>query len=157
MSDPTPGSKSSFEVKCITWDSPEIETVKSIRLRVFVDEQKVPRELKIDEIDPGAYHVLATNAESKPCGTGRMFTSSTDATTAKIGRMAVLETYRSTGCGKAILGAIIDHAKKQGYEYAELSAQTHAVGFYEKQGFIPEGPVYDDAGIPHRTMRMKLT
>ena len=35
-----------------------------------------------------------------------------------------------------------------------LSAQTHAIDFYARFGFVAEGEDYDDAGIPHRTMRM---
>jgi predicted GNAT family N-acyltransferase len=31
-----------------------------------------------------------------------------------------------------------------------LSAQLQAVGFYERQGYVVEGPVYLDAGIEHR-------
>jgi len=35
-----------------------------------------------------------------------------------------------------------------------LSAQTHAIAFYERFGFVAEGEAYDDAGIPHRMMRL---
>ncbi|MEO0503034.1 MAG: GNAT family N-acetyltransferase, partial [Pseudomonadota bacterium] len=37
-----------------------------------------------------------------------------------------------------------------------LGAQTHALSFYEKLGFEAFGPVYDDAGIPHRDMERAL-
>ena len=33
-----------------------------------------------------------------------------------------------------------------------LSAQCHAIAFYEKSGFVAEGPVYEEAGIDHRRM-----
>lgn len=39
---------------------------------------------------------------------------------------------------------------------ARLGSQTHAIGFYEKLGFAAEGPEYDDAGIPHRDMTLRL-
>jgi predicted GNAT family N-acyltransferase len=47
-------------------------------------------------------------------------------------------------------------AKAQGMTRLVLSAQTHALGFYEKAGFIPEGSIYDEAGIPHRSMSLNL-
>ena len=54
-------------------------------------------------------------------------------------------------------GAMIDELRRQpGITRAKLGSQTHALGFYERLGFIAEGPVYDDAGIPHRDMVMVL-
>ena len=35
-----------------------------------------------------------------------------------------------------------------------LGAQTSVMGFYASHGFLPEGPIFDDAGIPHRTMTL---
>ena len=37
-----------------------------------------------------------------------------------------------------------------------LNSQVHALGFYGAQGFEAEGPVYEEAGIPHQVMRLKL-
>jgi predicted GNAT family N-acyltransferase len=39
-----------------------------------------------------------------------------------------------------------------GGERQIVHAQVRARGFYEKMGFIAEGDVYQDAGIPHITM-----
>ena len=43
-----------------------------------------------------------------------------------------------------------------GVESVKLGAQTHALSFYEKLGFTAYGPIYDDAGIPHRDMMLDL-
>ena len=40
--------------------------------------------------------------------------------------------------------------------YAIRSYYVHAIPFYEKLGFTVCGPVYDDAGIPHRDMEKPL-
>jgi predicted GNAT family N-acyltransferase len=34
-----------------------------------------------------------------------------------------------------------------------VESQTHAIPFYERLGYVAEGAVYEDAGIPHRSMR----
>jgi predicted GNAT family N-acyltransferase len=70
--------------------------------------------------------------------------------------MAVLPQARGRGCGRAILNALIAEAKRFGYRRIELSAQTHALAFYEKLGFEPFGPEYLDCNIKHRRMQMKL-
>jgi predicted GNAT family N-acyltransferase len=44
-------------------------------------------------------------------------------------------------------------ARARGDREVLLSAQTHAMPFYERFGFVAEGGQYDDAGIAHRMMR----
>ena len=63
----------------------------------------------------------------------------------------------SVGLGAALIRAALDVLRVQpGITRAKLGAQTHALGFYEKLGFTAYGPVYDDAGIPHRDMTRDL-
>ena len=120
-------------------------TIYSIRRTVFIVEQSVPEEIEIDELDPVALHVLAYVGDL-PVGTGRITTDG------RIGRMAVLQAYRGRGVGRAILGALIAIGRDTGLQRLYLSAQCHAIPFYEKFGFVAEGPVYDEAGIDHRHM-----
>jgi len=35
-----------------------------------------------------------------------------------------------------------------------LHAQTHAVGFYRRYGFVETGEPFMEAGIPHQAMRL---
>ncbi len=141
-----------YTVRPVEWDSPEAEHARQIRFKVFVDEQKVPAEEELDSIDPVAFHVIAYNEQGKACGTARLFTDPGNSGVARVGRMAVLAGARGTGCGGALLSALIAEAKLQGYAHVILSAQLHALGFYEKHGFAAQGDVYEDAGIPHKTM-----
>ena len=41
----------------------------------------------------------------------------------------------------------------QGQRSAFLHAQIRAEAFYARLGFVAEGGVFEDAGIPHRCMR----
>ena len=59
---------------------------------------------------------------------------------------------RGRGVGRAILEALIDVGLAAGRSEFVLSAQCHAIAFYEKSGFVAEGPVYEEAGIDHRRM-----
>ena len=54
--------------------------------------------------------------------------------------------------GRALLSALLDLAVRQGLARVTLSAQTHAIGFYEQAGFRIVGEPFMDAGIPHRKM-----
>jgi predicted GNAT family N-acyltransferase len=73
---------------------------------------------------------------------------------AQIGRMAVLETYRDQGIGQQILKKLMLYAQEKGITSLVLHSQVNAIPFYEKMGFIAQGPIYDEAGIPHRNMML---
>ena len=124
-----------------------------IREKVFIQEQGVPEDMELDEFDPTATHVLAYKGPL--CvGTGRLV--HLDNHHAQIGRMAVLSTFRNRGIGKAILGRLIALAQAEGVLTLMLHSQVSAIPFYAKHGFIAQGPIYEEAGIPHRNMMLLL-
>jgi len=119
-----------------------------VRRAVFVDEQKVPAEIELDEFDAVSLHALAFDRAGRVIGTGRLLPDG------HIGRMAVLRQARGAGVGGAVLAALMQAARARGDREVVLSAQTHAMPFYRRFGFVAEGDEYDDAGIPHRAMRL---
>lgn len=137
-----------IQIRLLDWHSAQADA-KPIRFQVFVDEQRVPAEIELDEHDARCIHALAY-VEGTAVGTGRLLPDG------HIGRMAVLKSARRTGVGRAILRALIDAARRRGDRQVVLSAQVHAVGFYLAEGFQPEGRVYEEAGIPHQAMRRSL-
>ena len=131
----------------------DIATCRALRRAVFIEEQGVAEADEIDDKDGEAIHLLAT-VDGLPMGSARLLLSGE---TGKIGRVCVLPVARGTGLGAALMRAAVSELRGQtGITRAKLGAQTHALGFYERLGFVAEGPVYDDAGIPHRDMVMVL-
>ena len=120
----------------------------AIRLRVFVKEQGVPREIELDSDDEHAVHLLALVA-GRAVGTARIVMKRG---TAKIGRMAVLKSYRGKGVGRTLLRRATKAAKEKGAKQVFLHAQVPVIGFYEKLGFRSTGRVFMEAGIAHRKM-----
>ncbi len=125
----------------------------AIRQAVFIEEQRVPQEMEIDEFDPIAWHALAFQG-TQCIATGRLVEIPQNA--GQIGRMAVLRGFRGNGVGKAILMKLIDLAASQKMSSVRLHSQVSAIPFYEKVGFTVQGPVYEEAGIPHRNMMLIL-
>ena len=126
----------------------------AIRQKVFIEEQGVPEHMELDEYDPGASHVLAyQNAQC--IATARLVRL--DAKSAQIGRMAVLVSLRGQGIGTAMLKQLIEFALSEGISNLLLHSQVSASSFYEKLGFKAEGPVYQEAGIPHRNVILLLS
>jgi len=117
-----------------------------VRFAVFIEEQGIPAALELDERDASATHAVAFGADGAPIATGRLLTD------AHIGRMAVLPGQRGKGLGVSILRALVAVAAGRGVAALRLHAQTSAVGFYEREGFVTEGGEYEEAGIPHQNM-----
>jgi len=129
-------------------ERPQMDQAWQIRRIVFIEEQHVPEETEMDSDDADAFHALALDGQ-RPVGCGRMVAHDGYV---KIGRMAVLRERRGEGIGRTILAFLMEHAKRQGFGRAVLHAQLTAEGFYLKNGYIPEGEVFEEAGIGHRRM-----
>ena len=130
-------------------ETDDIAACHALRRAVFIEEQAVPEADEMDDLDDGAIHLLGRD-EDGPWGTARL---RIQGDTGKIGRVCVLPRMRGTGAGAALMrAALAALAARPGVVRARLSSQVHAIGFYERLGFAAHGPVYDDAGIPHRDM-----
>lgn len=135
-------------IELLGWERARAEAGR-IRMAVFVDEQRVPPEIEMDDWDAASVHALAY-VDGQAVGTGRLLPDG------HIGRMAVTRTSRARGVGGAILDCLVEEARRRGMPEVVLSAQTHALGFYRKHGFREVGGVFEEAGIPHQEMRRVL-
>jgi len=140
---------SPWRVRRVDWETHR-HRLTPIRHQVFVVEQGVPAALELDEYDAVSRHLLAESPAGEPVGTGRLLPDG------HIGRVAVLAHWRGQGLGRALMQAFIGLAREQGMAEVVLNAQTHAGPFYEALGFRPEGAVFQEAGLPHQTMRLSL-
>lgn len=123
--------------------------IKAVRQKVFVEEQSVPEALEWDGLDEAALQLLAINAEDAPIGTVRLRLLDQYG---QIGRMAVLEKWRGKGIGSALLKEALRLAEEEELSSVFVHAQTRLISFYDSFGFIPAGPEFTEAGIPHQKM-----
>ncbi|MFG2979101.1 GNAT family N-acetyltransferase [Streptomyces sp. NPDC048331] len=140
----------------------DLKSCFAVRSEVFVVEQSVPESIEYDAYDADAVHVLAVDPDGAPLGTGRLLYGPAalgktgDPTVGSLGRLAVAKSARGLGVGVALVRAIEAEAVRRGLTAVDLGAQTHALGFYERLGYVAYGPEFQDAGIPHRAMRRPL-
>ncbi|HMM56901.1 MAG TPA: GNAT family N-acetyltransferase [Rudaea sp.] len=140
-----------FTISTVDWNNDaEREACRAVREQVFIIGQNVPREDEWDSLDATSRHVLARDLAGNPIGTGRLTPER------KIGRMAVLADWRGRHVGEAIMNLLIEQARALGYREVELHAQTHAVPFYEKFGFVKYGDEFEECAIRHFHMRREL-
>jgi predicted GNAT family N-acyltransferase len=138
-----------FTVRAASWRE-DLQPLQAVRRAVFIDEQHVPEALEWDGDDAVSLHVLAQDAQGHAIATGRLLPDG------HIGRMAVVRDWRGRGVGRAMLEFLVACGRKRGDKALHLNAQTHALGFYERLGFVAHGGEFMDAGIPHRQMTLRL-
>src|SRR5215213_3844896 len=100
-------------------DEDEFAQCAAIRLEVFVDEQRVPADEELDDLDAISVHVLA-RVDGGPVGTGRLIP--TDDGRGKIGRMVVRKRVRGSGVCAPIMDPLWDVARERGMDGLTLSA-----------------------------------
>lgn len=126
--------------------SEALDQVFAIRKEVFVVEQNCPPELEW-EFEDESTHFLA-RVDGQPAGAARWRRTDKGY---KLERFAVLQAFRGQGIGQELVKNVLaDLPADAGYVY--LHAQIHAMGLYQKFGFVAEGPQFEEAGIQHFKM-----
>ena len=141
--------KSMIQVELLDWPQAE-KSAKEVRFEVFCVEQGIDPVLEMDDNDASSAHALAYDENGAVLATGRLLRDG------HIGRMAVRKGARGRGIGALILKALIERAAELGLSEVLLNAQVTVLGFYQRFGFAPQGEVFIEAGIEHRSMRKSL-
>ena len=143
-----------FEVQVFVGedDARALQEVIDLRMVVFVVEQAVPVEEEVDGKDPAAVHV-ALRRNGEVVGTARLRVVDG---VGKIERVAIDRSRRGLGLGRRVMEAVEWAARDAACLEALLAAQVQVIPFYEKLGYVAEGPVFLDAKIDHRWMRKAL-
>jgi|AntRauTorcE11898_2_1112593.scaffolds.fasta_scaffold00084_50 predicted GNAT family N-acyltransferase len=154
------------DVRVTTADTPaRREDAFAVRRAVFVEEQDVDEDLEWDDWDDHdtTTHFVAyartdgtddEDADERPVGAARLRPKDPDtADVGKIERVAVLDTHRNRGIGRALMDALEAHGVDHGYDTFHLHSQTQAADFYATLGYERYGDEFDEAGIPHVEMR----
>lgn len=132
----------------------DVRGALAVREQVFCREQGVPREEEIDGRDGEALHVVAlAPGDGRVIGTLRLLL---DGDVAKVGRVAVDARWRRRGIATRMLDLALARARELGCAHASLAAQLTATGVYRRAGFTVESEPFQDAGIAHVRMRLRL-
>jgi predicted GNAT family N-acyltransferase len=140
------------EIIAVDASSDLMPAVYAVRHQVFVVEQAVPPALERDAFDAVAIHLVALRGDDV-IGTLRIVVSGS---TAKIGRMAVLAAERRRGIGMRLMDRAHEVARSVNVKEITLHAQLTAKAFYARLGYRDEGEEFEEAGIPHVSMRKAI-
>ena len=119
-----------------------------VRRRVFIEEQGVDAALEHDQHDATCEHLIAF-VDGSVAGAARFRRTERGV---KLERVAVLAQHRGHGVGSALVRDAIPRLPAQTELY--IHAQCSALAFWERMGFVAEGPEFLEAGIRHRVMQL---
>jgi len=138
----------------IAKDHANIAACMKLRRIVFIEEQNVTEDEEVDGEDEKCIHFLAT-LDGNAVGAARLQCGETYA---KIQRVCVLKEQRGKAIGFNVIEFIIKYvSNNQLSQSIRLGAQTQALGFYTRLGFVEFGDEYLDAGIWHKDMELQLS
>ncbi|SCY50512.1 ElaA protein [Flavobacterium anhuiense] len=126
------------------------EMYNMLRLRsdVFVVEQNCPY-LDLDNKDQKGFHLLYY-VDNELAGVTRLLPKGVSYDEVSIGRVVIAKSYRGLGLGVKLMEASIKGCEEKfGKGPIRISAQYHLSKFYQSLGFVEQGEVYDEDGIPH--------
>lgn len=128
----------------------EIASCMQIRRKVFIEGQGVPEEIEVDGKENECDHYIL-KIDDFAAGTARVRYLGEKG---KIQRVAILDEYQGKGLGRKLMQYIIEDIIKKGVAKSMvLSAQVHAISFYESLGFTVCSDEYMEAGILHKDMQ----
>jgi ribosomal protein S18 acetylase RimI-like enzyme len=125
-----------------------------LRWQVLRAPWNQPRGSEQDALESQSMHWLARDIHGAVIGAGRLhFLGPQEA---QIRYMAVAETWRGRGVGRALLAALERRAGECGACRIILNARENALGFYRSAGYRPEAEVDTLFGVI-RHWRMSKT
>lgn len=126
--------------------------LSQIRQQVFIVEQQVPVEDEWDALDEAAIHFLVIQG-GQAIGCARLLIEEIHHQPHfHIGRVALLKPFRNQGHGQALMKFVLAYCTAHAPHSIYLHAQVDRQAFYERLGFVAQGNIFMDAGIPHITM-----
>lgn len=124
-----------------------------IRAQVFMQEQGVSAKDEWDGLDEQATHFLVMDA-GQAIGCARLLVAEVQGQAVfHIGRVALLKPWRGQGIGQRLMREVIQYCRAQDRRKSiDLYAQCERQSFYQALGFVAQGEVFMDAGMPHIRM-----
>jgi ElaA protein len=134
--------------------SDELYAMLALRQDILVVEQASPYA-DLDFVDQTAEHLLVTTGDAL-VAYARCQGASAQRNYASFGRLVIAREYRGQGLGREIVRRILARLADASASEVRIGAQLYLERFYAQFGFVRDGEPYDDIGVMHIDMRLRL-
>jgi predicted GNAT family N-acyltransferase len=132
----------------------DFQAILDIRRLVFRDEQGLVQNSLIDPDDAASIHVMVV-ADGAVVSIGRITPPNARRPEASIAWVATRKEDRGRGYGGMVVQALLETAEAREFPVVSLTAQAHAIHFYESFGFKAYGKRFDLGGVEHQQMERR--
>lgn len=132
----------------------DFQAILEIRRLVFREEQGLAQNSLVDPDDIASIHAMVIEG-GLVVAAGRLTPPNARRPEAGIAWVATRREFRGRGFGAMVMRALLDAADERGFPAVALTAQAHAVGFYEDLGFVAYGTRFDLGGVEHQQMERR--
>jgi predicted GNAT family N-acyltransferase len=131
------------------------EYQKMVHLRHEILRKPLGLEFTAEELDKEKHEILVGAFEDDDMLGCCMVVKESD-TDCRLRQMAVVNTLRGKGIGRALMTFAENIARDRGFKKMIMHARKTALGFYEKQGYVKKGDEFIEITIPHYIMEKTL-
>lgn len=139
-----------YHVDRVNWYQTQ-KQLKKIRERVFVYEFHMPMEVEFDGLDSHSEHVIISDEQHEPVGTGRLCPDGL------ISRIALLQAHRNRSAYSSLLNYLVHLAKEKGLHDIYVNCVLQEVPSFVENGFLKQGCVFMEAGIPRQKLKCPIS
>lgn len=109
---------------------------------------------------PGTVHLGVVDGEGAVVAVATLFPEPTPhrpgARTARLRGMAVDPAWQGGGIGARLLEAVVERARRDGYEALWANGRDVSLSFYERHGWQVVGEGFTSIGLPHHVVLLDL-
>ena len=143
----------SMEVR-LACNKDDFQAILEIRRLVFREEQGLAQNSLVDADDIASMHAMVLEA-GRVVSAGRLTPPNARRPEAGIAWVATRRKDRGRGFGAMVMCAGGHTADERGFPVVTLTAQAHAIGFYEDLGFVAYGKRFELGGVEHQQMERR--
>ncbi|MBC9797257.1 GNAT family N-acetyltransferase [Sinomicrobium weinanense] len=141
-------------IKNITTDDPLYALMRELRNKILLRPLGIP-DNSWEMYDDISWHFVAVE-NKKVVGCAVLVPAEEKPNKARLIQMAVDTAVQGKGIGKLLIYKIIAFAKNQDIKEITCHSRAYAVNFYKKLGFEVYGEPFEEVGIPHNHMKLKV-
>ena len=142
------------EIRRITMDDPLYQQERELRNRILLRPIGIP-DFGWEHNDPDSWHFVAI-ASGRVIGCVVLVRLDEKASKTQLIQMAVEGNFQGRGIGKKLVQNLIEFALLKKVLEIQIHARDEVTAFYEGLGFTTVGEPFEEVGIKHRHMLMRL-
>tara|TARA_R110002126_G_scaffold236514_2_gene380128 strand:- start:9425 stop:9862 length:438 start_codon:yes stop_codon:yes gene_type:complete len=144
-----------IEIKRITTLDPFYELERNLRNVILLRPIGLP-DNAWEMNDHRSWHFVAIE-NNKLLGCVVLVPAENEETKAQLMQMAIDTGSQGKGIGKLLIIELLAFSKQHGINEVACHSRKYANKFYQKLGFEIYGETFEEVGIPHNHMRIKIS